>query len=140
MNKVLNPTILMLALELAAKILYQHEVVDPEMEDIIIGDDGEYPTAEEWVSGRIQSLIETVGEKFKMFHQAGKFEISEKTIASAYMFYKLTVGESININKNVMITRVPGGWVWQSLGHPCSNTFIPYSDEFLSVIQGEVDQ
>lgn len=137
MKKVLNPTVLQLALERAAIDVYQYEVVDPEMEDIIIGKDGEYETPEDWIKGKIKLWIEVVEKKFKTFRQAEKFEISDKTITTAYLFYKLKLGDVINIGKDVTVTRVPGGWIWASLGRPSPTTFIPYNDEFLSIIKGE---
>jgi len=139
MEKMLNPAILKLALERAAIDAYQYEVVDPEMIDEIIGEDGEYDTPEDWVIEKVKWWIELVAKKLKVFHQAKEFEISEKTITAAHLFYELKLGDTININKNIMIMRVPGGWVWASACNPCPTTFIPYNSEFLSIIQGEND-
>ena len=138
MDKVINPVILQLALERAAADMYQYAVVDPEMEDVIIGDGNEFATADDWMKDRIKTWIEAVVHKFKVFRQAPSFEVTEKTITTAHMFYKLKLGESINIHKDVVITRVPGGWVWRSASIPQPSAFIPYSDEFISIIQGDI--
>jgi len=138
MKTIINPTILQLALEQAAKEIYQFEVIDPEMEDAVIGPGEEFETAEDWVEDRIKTWIESVEFKFKPLGQSEKIEIDEKTITSAILFYKLKLGEAININKNTVVTRVPGGWIWQSAIPPCSSSFIPYNDEFLSIIKGTV--
>jgi len=138
--ETINPTLLQLALEQAAGEAYQHEVLDPEMEDIIIGDGGEYATPEDWVITKVQLWIDRVSDKFKPFHQTDTIEISEKVITTAHMFYKLKLGETININKDVIITRVPGGWIWTGLNNPRPTSFIPYNNEFLSIIQGENSQ
>lgn len=135
--ETINPTLLQLALELAAGEAYQDEVIDTEMEDVIIGEDGEFATPEDWTKAKVQQWIDCVGEKFKLFHQMDIIEINEKTITTAHLFYKLKLGETININKDVVITRVPGGWIWIHLQPPKAISFIPYNEEFLSTIQGD---
>lgn len=135
--ETINSTLLQLALEQAAGEAYQDEIIDTEMEDAIIGEDGEFATPEDWVRHKIKRWIDCVGEKFKLFRQMDVIEINEKAITTAHMFYNLKLGETININKDVIITRVPGGWIWTGLVNPRPTSFIPYNNEFLSIIQGD---
>jgi len=137
--KIINSAILELALEFAACEAYQCEVIDTEMEDSLIGCNAEYKSAEEWIRDKVKWWIDSVSEKFKTFHQSKTIEYNEPTVKAAYIFYKLKLGETININDKTMITRVPGGWMWVSVSHPRNGTFIPYNNEFMSIIEGEGD-
>lgn len=136
--KMINPVILQLALQYAANRAYKEEIVDTEMEDATIGVDGEYETPEGWVQGKMDEWISAVKKKFKLFRQSEEIEVDEKVILFADIFFNIKLGETKKLNKDVSITRVPGGWMWVSVLNPNPGTFIPYSDEFLSTIKGEV--
>lgn len=51
------------ALQIAAEEAYNSEVVDTEMEEHIIGPDGEYETAEEWMNDRVLWWLEQAMER-----------------------------------------------------------------------------
>ena len=46
------------ALFIAARYAYQDEVVDPHMEDSMIGEDCEFATREEWIQARVAEWLE----------------------------------------------------------------------------------
>jgi hypothetical protein len=46
-------------------------------------------------------------------------------------WYLLNLGDSINHGNNTYITRVPGGWIYETNNN---TTFIPYNSEFLDFI------
>ena len=46
------------ALYLAARFAYQSEVVDTDMEEITIGENGDYATPKEWVQDRVDYWLE----------------------------------------------------------------------------------
>lgn len=39
-------------------------------------------------------------------------------------WYALIFGETVEIDNNVLLTRVPGGWIWRSLD---GQVFIPFT-------------
>ena len=49
------------ALQIAAEDAYQEEVVDTEMEELVIGNDGEYFSKQEWIDERIEDWLERTG-------------------------------------------------------------------------------
>lgn len=135
--KMLNPVILQLALQFAANRAYKEDVVDTGMEDTVIGENGEYETAEDWIQGKMDEWMSEVTNKFKLFRQSEVIEVDENVVMFADIFFNITLGETKKLNKDVSITRVPGGWMWVSELNPRPGTFIPYNDEFLSTIKGE---
>jgi hypothetical protein len=42
-------------------------------------------------------------------------------------WYELKLGETYEITKFILVTRVPGGWIYSD---PTSCVFIPYDTEF----------
>jgi hypothetical protein len=52
---------------------------------------------------------------------------------STQMIYKMKLHEQIGIN-NMMITRVPGGWMYREmrLGDSC---FVPFNEEFKNTLK-----
>jgi len=133
--KITNPIILQLAITNAAEEAYANEVFDPGMEEFIVGTGLEFETKEEWIESKISYWTNSVKEKFKMFNQAEESDIDNTAIVVSQLFYKLTLGSTKKLNKDVSITRVPGGWIWASDKDPNPGTFIPYNDEFIAIVK-----
>lgn len=138
MIKLKNPIILQLALQKAAEEAYRLEIIETDMEALTIGDNAEYATVADWILSRIQNWIGEVKKKFTLLHQPEEIEVDEKVIASAHKFYDLKLGDETKIENGTRLTRVPGGWVMEKeFQSSSSSVFIPFSDEFLFIIDKE---
>lgn len=119
-----NPAVLRMALCAAAEERWKEEVVDTDMVDLTIGQDGEFDTKEDWFHDKINEWIEGAAKSLAdIGHELG----FDQETALRYMSMK--VGEQTVISNDVRVTRVPGGWVW--LFHSrdvATSTFIPYTD------------
>ncbi len=122
--KQMTSTVLQLALEIAADELYQHVVVDTDMESDIIGNGKEFENKDQWIECQVLNWIDLVSEKFQIMPQA---DVNyEKENAATQLFYNLRIGETRKLNKDTHITRVPGGWIWNTDITPYPCAFIPY--------------
>lgn len=51
------------ALQIAAEDAYKSDVVDTEMEEIIIGENGDYSSKEEWITDRLEDWLTRAKEQ-----------------------------------------------------------------------------
>jgi hypothetical protein len=123
MKEVKSPTIFQLALEQAAEEAYDIETVEAEGE-----------TKEQWMEDKINLWIAKVEKKFRLAKRPG---VVQKNLDYARKYYSMSIGDRQNLNKDVCIHRVPGGWMWQSIDRPSPAVFIPFSDDFVYLINGD---
>jgi len=121
MKEVKSPTIFQLALEQAAEEAYY-------IEQVAVID----KTKEQWMEDKINWWITKVEGKFRMVEGP---EVLKRNVDNARKYYWLSIGDVCNLNKDVRIHRVPGGWIWQSLDKPSPAVFIPFNDDFAYLIK-----
>lgn len=129
-----NPGFLQAVICMLAEERYKEEIIDSGFEDEI-GPGEQWDSKEEWMNDTISGWFNETAKKVKLFPEEPDLEVKKLSIELAQSIYKLPLGEKLNIDEDVDIMRVPGGWVYifDLIGAKQNIIFVPWSDEFLKL-------
>jgi len=124
----------------AAELLYEAEIIDTNSEDEI-GEGETWETKKDWMNEKITQLFKDTAKKIKTFpdKSSNEFNIKSMPVDFAKSIYGLSLGESFTTDDDIIIIRVPGGWIYiLNCAEGQNSVFIPYNNEFLKLTSSKI--
>ena len=135
MSIISNPDFLQYVVLLIARDRFDIEVGDPE-NLVELG----FESPEEWIAGFIEEYFDRAKKKLVNFDFKQFPKMSQQSLSVASKLYSLDLGQSFDFDNFTTITRMPGGWLYQSKDpQTTQQTFIPYHKEFSTDSEGVKD-
>lgn len=106
---------------------YQEQIVDTGMEPNVIGegDDKDWKSKDDWIKDTLIGWFDETSKTYSVEANSSVKNISPISTIIRDRFYKLEIGESFDLDNFTTVTRVPGGWIFNTSD---GVAFIPYKE------------